>query len=93
MCKWNEIKGLKCKRRNESPNCDKPNMALSPKIGLRPNTVVEMREFSLLVRAFMVWERSKKFGVEFSISWFPIVQAKRRKRRREEIQVWNSHIC
>ena len=29
MRKWNEIEGLKCKRRNESPNCDKPNMSLS----------------------------------------------------------------
>ena len=93
MCKLNEIEGLKCKRRNESPNCDKPNMALSPKIGIRPNMVLEMRELSHLVRVFTIWERSKKFGVELSISWFPIVQAKRRKRRREEIQVWNSHIC
>ena len=54
MCKWNEIEGLKYKRRNESPNCDKPNMALSQKIRIRPNMVLEMREFSHLVRAFMV---------------------------------------
>ena len=30
---------------------------------------------------------------EEAIFGFLIVQAKRRKRRREEIQVWNSHIC
>ena len=54
MCKWNEIEGLKYKMRNESPNCDKPNMALSPNIGIRPNMVLEMREFSHLVREFMV---------------------------------------
>ena len=54
MCKWNEIEGLKYKKRNESPNCEKPNMALSPKIGIRLNMVLEMREFSHLVRAFTV---------------------------------------
>ena len=67
--KWKEIKGLKCKRRNESPNCDKRNMALSLEIRMIPNIILEMREFSHLVREFTVWERSKKFGVEFSISW------------------------
>ena len=34
----------------------------------------------------MVERRRSHYG-------FPIVQAKRRKRRREEIQVWNSNIC
>ena len=51
------------KRRNESLNCDKP------KIGISPNMVLEIRDFSHLVWAFTVWERSKKSGVEFSISW------------------------
>ena len=54
MCKWNEIEGLKCKRRNENPNCDRPKMALSPKIGIRPNMVLKMREFSYLIKAFTV---------------------------------------
>ena len=80
MCKCNEIEGLKCKRRNESPTCDKPNMALSPKIGIRPNMFLEMREFSHFVKAFTVWERSKKFGVEFSISWCSLFKWEEKKK-------------
>ena len=42
--------------------------------------------FDLGGLGFMVERRRSHYG-------FPIVQAKRRKRRREEIQVWNSNIC
>ena len=89
MCKWNEIEGPKCKTINESPNCDKLNMALSPKIGIRPNMVLEMREFYHLVRAFTVWERSKKFGVEFSISWCSLFKWEEKKKmfKLQEIKV------
>ena len=53
---------------------------LKPKIGIRPNMVLKMREFSNLVRAFTVWERSKKFGVEFSISWCSLFKWEEKKK-------------
>ena len=36
----------------------------------------------VLARAFTVWERSKKFGVEFSISWCSLFKWEGRKKRR-----------
>ena len=55
-------------------------MALSPKIGIRPNMVLEIREFSHLVRTFTVWERSNKFGVKFSISWCSLFKWEENKK-------------
>ena len=42
--------------------------------------VLEMREFSHLVGVFTVWERSKKFGVEFSISWRSLFKWEEKKK-------------
>ena len=51
-----------------------------------------------LARAFIVWEMSKKFGVEFSISWCSLFKWEGRKKRRKKklieglkkSKVWNS---
>ena len=49
-----------------SQKCDKSNMAFS-QIWIRPNIVLEMREFLNWLGHLRFGERSKKFGVVFSI--------------------------
>ena len=70
-------------------------MALSPKIGIRPNMVLKIREFSHLVKAFTVWEMSRSLGL---CSLFLGVPCSSWKKRRSLDQVFedqgmeNSHL-
>ena len=106
MCKWNEIEGLKCKRRNESSKCDKPNMALSQIGDKTKNWSWNEKIFSHfgLERdlGFTIEREKIQVGLILLISWFYLFKQREgrkeslvlkvSRRSRYGIHVWNLFV-